>query len=88
LKAELREGNFLSCPVDIEVHDFSWGPTIRNRPNSGSNKFFNEITTTKDSARKVECIFITPNPSCPMIEVRSAPVSASIGEERGWAGPS
>jgi hypothetical protein len=21
LKAELRKGNFLSCPVDIEVHD-------------------------------------------------------------------
>jgi hypothetical protein len=63
LKAELREGNFLHCPVDIEAHDFSRGPTIRNRPNSGSGKLLNNVATTKDGAREVECIFAVPDPS-------------------------
>jgi hypothetical protein len=34
LNAEFRERNFLRCPVNIEVHDLSRGPTIRNWPNS------------------------------------------------------
>jgi hypothetical protein len=73
LNAELRKGNFLSCLVNIiEVHDFSWGPTIKNRPNSGSNEFFNDITTTKDSALKVEGIFTAPDPGFPRIELCSA----------------
>jgi hypothetical protein len=72
VKAELREGNLLGCPVDIKVHDFSRSPTIRNRSTLGSSEFFNNITTTKDSARKVECIFAAPDPSCLMIVSRSA----------------
>jgi hypothetical protein len=71
LNAELRERNFLRCPVNIKVHDLSRGPTIRNRLNKGSNEFFNNVATSKDSTRKVKCIFATPDPSCPMIEGRS-----------------
>jgi hypothetical protein len=62
-KAELRERNFLCYPVDIEVHDFGWGPTIRDCPNSSSSEFLNNITTTKDGAREVERIFAVPDPS-------------------------
>jgi hypothetical protein len=72
LKAELREGNLFCCPVDIKVHDFSRGPTIRNRPNLGSGEFFNNVTTTKDTARKMERIFAAPDTSRPMIVGRSA----------------
>jgi hypothetical protein len=36
LNAELQERNFLRYPFNIEVHDLSRGPTIRNWPNSGS----------------------------------------------------
>jgi hypothetical protein len=72
LKVEFREGNFLCCPVDIEIHDFGWGPTIRNQPNSGSSEFFNNIATTKDGAREVERIFTVPDPSCSMIVGRNA----------------
>jgi hypothetical protein len=71
LNAELRERNFLRCPVDIKVYDLSRGPTIRNWPNSGSNKFFNDVATSKNGTRKVKCIFATPDPSRPMIEGRS-----------------
>jgi hypothetical protein len=71
-KAELREWNFLCCTVDIEIHDFGWGPTIKDRPNSGSSEFLNNITTTKDGAREVEHIFAVPNPSRSMIVGRSA----------------
>jgi hypothetical protein len=72
LNAELWERNFLCCLVNIEVHDLSRGPTIRTWPNSGSNEFFNDVTTSKDSTRKVKCILTAPDPDCPMIVVRSA----------------
>jgi hypothetical protein len=72
LKAEFREGDFLRCPVDIEVYDLSRGPTITNQPNPCSGEFFNNVMATKDGARKVECIFATLDPSCPMIVGRSA----------------
>jgi hypothetical protein len=71
-KGEHREWNFLCCLVNIEVHDFGWGPTIRDRPNSGSSEFLNNITTTKDGARKVEHIFAVPDPRRSMIVGRSA----------------
>jgi hypothetical protein len=71
LNAELRERNFLRCPVNIEVHDLSRGPTLRNWPNLGSNEFFNNVTTSKDSTHKVKCILATPDPSRPMIVGRS-----------------
>jgi hypothetical protein len=72
LNPELRERNFLGCPVNIEVHDLSRGPTIRNWPNSGSDEFFNNVATSKDSTRKVKCIFTAPDTDCPMTVVRSA----------------
>jgi hypothetical protein len=72
LKSEFREGNFLCRLADIEVHDFSRGPTIRNRPNSDSSEFFDNIATTKDGACEVEHIFAVPDPSCSMIVGRSA----------------
>jgi hypothetical protein len=72
LKAELRERNFLRCPVNIEVHDLSRGSTVRNWPNSGSNEFFNNVATSKDSTCKVKCILTAPDPDCPMTVVRSA----------------
>jgi hypothetical protein len=71
LNAELREKNFLRCSVNIKVYDLSRGPTIRNRSNSGSNKFFNDVATSKNGTCKVKCIFAIPDPSRPMIEGRS-----------------
>jgi hypothetical protein len=72
LTAKLQEGNFLRCPVDVEDNNFSRSPTVRNRPNFGSGKLLNNVATTKDGARKVECIFTAPDPSCPMVVGRSA----------------
>jgi hypothetical protein len=71
-KAKLRERNFLCSRVDIEVHDFGWGPTIRDWPNSGGSEFLNNIKTTKDGAREVEHIFAVPDPSRSMVVGRSA----------------
>jgi hypothetical protein len=70
--AELRERNFLCCPVNVEVHDLIRGPTIRNWPDSGSNKFFNDVAASKYSTGKVKCIFAAPGSNCPMIIVCSA----------------
>jgi hypothetical protein len=53
----------MCLPVDIKVHDFGWGPTMRNRPNSGSSELLNNVETTKDGAREVERIFAVPDPS-------------------------
>jgi hypothetical protein len=63
LKAEFRERNFLCCPVDIEVHDFGRGPTIRNRLNSSSGELLDNVATTEDGAREVEHIFAVPVPA-------------------------
>jgi hypothetical protein len=54
----------LRCTVDIEVHDFNRGPTIRNWQNSGIRELLNNVMTTKDGTREVECIFSVPDPSC------------------------
>jgi hypothetical protein len=61
----------MRCPVNIKVYDLSRGPTTRDWPNSGSDKFFNNVATSKDGTRKVKHIFATPDPSHPIIEGRS-----------------
>jgi hypothetical protein len=71
LNAELRERNLLRCPVNIEVRDLSQGPTIRNRLDSSSNEFFDDVAASKDSAGEVKCIFAAPDSNCPMIIVCS-----------------
>jgi hypothetical protein len=77
---ELRKRNFLCCPVNIEVRDLIWGSAIRDRPDSGSNKFFNNVAASKDSAGEVKCIFAAPDSNCPMIIVHS--VYSSQGFDR------
>jgi hypothetical protein len=71
LNAEHRETNFLRCLVNIKVYDLSSDPTTRNWLNSGSDKFFNDVATSKNGTRKVKRIFATPDPSRPMIERRN-----------------
>jgi hypothetical protein len=50
LKAESGKGHFLGCPVHVEPHNFSRGPSVGNRPNLCSNIFLNDVTTTKNRA--------------------------------------
>jgi hypothetical protein len=61
----------LSCPVDIEIHDLGGGPTTRNRPNSCSNEFLDDVADPKYSAGKVKSTLAVSNPHCSMIEFGS-----------------
>jgi hypothetical protein len=57
--------------IDIESQDSGRGPTVRNRPDSGSSELLDDVTTSEDRACEVEHVFVVPNPS------RSVPVRSS-----------
>jgi hypothetical protein len=84
LNVELRERHFLSCPVDIEIHDLGGGPTTRNRTNSCSNEFLDDGAAPKYSAGKVKSTLAVSNPYCSMINsaVFTA-VTGAIGQDKG-----
>jgi hypothetical protein len=84
--AELRERHFLSCPVDIEIHDLGGGPATRNRPNSCRNEFLDDVAAPKYSAGKVKSTLAASNPYCSMIEFGS--VHGSQGRDRAGQGVS
>jgi hypothetical protein len=44
-------------PVDVETHDFSGGPAMRNRPDVSSNELLNEVMSTDDCAGKIKHAF-------------------------------
>jgi hypothetical protein len=71
LNPELRARHFLSCPVDVEIHDLDGSPTAGNRPNSGSNELFNDVTAPKYSAGEMKSTLVVSNPHCPVIEFGS-----------------
>jgi hypothetical protein len=86
LNAEFWERHFLSCPVDIEIHDLSGGPATRNRPNSCSNELLDDVAAPKYSAGKVKSTLAASNPYCSMIEFGS--VHGSQGHDRAGQGVS
>jgi hypothetical protein len=58
---ELRERHFLVCPVDVVVYEFGRGPTVRDRPDSRGDKFFNNVTAANDRAGQMKCTLAIPD---------------------------
>jgi hypothetical protein len=57
----------LRRPVDVEVHDFCRGPTIRNQPNLGGGEFLNNVAATENSTCKMECTLAVPDSSSSVV---------------------
>jgi hypothetical protein len=64
---ELREGNLPICPVDIVVHEFGRGPTVRDRPDARSDKFFDNITTAEYCAGQMKSTLAIPDSQGPLV---------------------
>jgi hypothetical protein len=67
LNAKSGKRYCLRCLVHVEIHDFGRSPSIRNRPNFSSDKFLNNVASTKNCTGQVECTFTVPDSSCSMI---------------------
>jgi hypothetical protein len=67
LNAESGKQYFLRCLVDVEVHDFGRGPSIRNRPDFSINELLDNVASTKNRTGQVECTFTIPDYSRSMI---------------------
>jgi hypothetical protein len=56
---ELRERHLLVRPIDIVIHKFGREPTVRDRPDSRGDEFFDNVTASKYRAVQVKCTFAT-----------------------------
>jgi hypothetical protein len=72
----------LSYPVDVEIRDLIGGPTLRNRPNLGSDELLDNVAASKYSAGEVKSIFAISDPHCPMVEFSSSYSSQGFDRAR------
>jgi hypothetical protein len=53
------------------MHNLDRGPAMRDRPNPGSNKLFDNVAASKEGGSEMKSIFATSDPHGPMVELSS-----------------